>query len=583
MTTNTYNQLVSSTFCDNAIRSVMMIDDEFITYADSIKALQGQIKLDGKKLDSSKRAALLESFFQSKKMVCDIDDGVASLDADRIRKSDLIIIDYHLEKDSPDKTLFVLNKLKDSEHLNMVVVYTRENMETVWLQIASMLRGAYDLNSRLINYDNEDIITYWNDVILPDLNSGGGYSLSRPEIVSYIQTGKTIGRIKGILSRNDDITDPKDRDFIANLICEYYIQSSNNLNDAQDACNVNGDRNGIKWLQIGNIFVTLYRKEVDSYENDAENIWNSLNESLCEWKPSYYQLLKSEIQNKIEAEALSFNIHLANDIYGQAAWLNEIIKTDNVSVKNEKIDVIFGNLSEELYIKLRKNPELKQFINSVFDAYKQDFDACAETDTLKYCAAQMKLPTNQNIVFQDMYHALNMNLSSRNYEEKHISTGTVFWDTDNNNWYLCVSAACDMVPTQGNDPHHERLSPHRLIKVLQLFPVKPDKALPLAHHSKYIYAYDKDERKYFSILKEGKDLPVVDYMIILNHGHNVTDLSKGKAKAVVWKNTNGDIEKLTLNIKLKSQLRTGYAERYQAIASQYSARIGVDYISVALP
>ncbi|EAB6380970.1 TPA: response regulator receiver domain [Salmonella enterica] len=583
MTANTYNQLVSSTFCDNAIRSVMMIDDEFITYADSIKALQGQIKLDDKKLDSSKRAALLESFFQSKKMVCDIDDGVASLDADRIRKSDLIIIDYHLEKDSPDKTLFVLNKLKDSEHLNMVVVYTRENMETVWLQIASMLRGAYDLNSRLINYDNEDVITYWNDVILPDLNSGGGYSLSRSEIVSYIQTGKTIGRIKGILSRNDDITDPKDRDFIANLICEYYIQSSNNLNDAQAAYNVSGDSNGIKWLQIGNIFVTLYRKEVDSYDNDAENIWNTLNESLCEWKPSYYQLLKSEIQNKIEAEALSFNIHLANDIYGQAAWLNEIIRTDNVNFKNEKIDVIFGNLSEELYIKLRKNPELKRFINSVFDAYKQDFDACAETDTLKYCAAQMKLPTNQNIVFQDMYHALNMNLSSRNYEEKHISTGTVFWDTDNNNWYLCVSAACDMVPTQGNDPHHERLSPHRLIKVLQLFPVKPDKALPLAHHSKYIYAYDKDERKYFSILKEGKDLPVVDYMIILNHGHNGTDLGKGKAKAVVWKNTNGDIEKVTLNIKLKSQLRTGYAERYQAIASQYSARIGVDYISVALP
>lgn len=42
MTTNTYNELVSSTFCDNAIRSVMMIDDEFITYSDSVKALSGQ-------------------------------------------------------------------------------------------------------------------------------------------------------------------------------------------------------------------------------------------------------------------------------------------------------------------------------------------------------------------------------------------------------------------------------------------------------------------------------------------------------------------------------------------------------------
>ncbi|EKT2295772.1 hypothetical protein QD119_000303 [Salmonella enterica] len=583
MTANTYNQLVSSTFCDNAIRSVMMIDDEFITYADSIKALQGQIKLDERKLDSSKRAALLESFFQSRKMICDIDDGVSSFDADRIRKSDLIIIDYHLEKDSPDKTLSVLNELKESEHLNMVVVYTREDMDKVWLQIASMLRGSYDLNSRLIDYGNEDVIAYWSDTILPDLDSGGRYSLSRSEIVSYITTGKTIGRIKGILSQDSDITDPADREFVANLICEYYIRSSNHLNNDHMSHNVNGDKAGVKWLQVGNIFVTLYRKEVDSYDNDAENIWNTLNESLCEWKPSYYQLLKSEIQNKIEAEALSFNIHLANDIYGQAAWLNEIIRTDDVDFKNEKIDVIFGNLSEELYIKLRKNQELKEFINSVFDAYKQDFDVCVETDSLKYCAAQMKLPTNQSIVFQDMYHALNMNLSSRNYEEKYISTGTVFWDTDNNNWYLCVSAACDMVPTQGNDPHHERLSPHRLIKVLQLFPVRPDKALPLAHHSKYIYTYDNNERKYFSILKEGKDLPVVDYMIILNHGHNGTGLDKGKAKAVVWKNINGDVEKIVLNIKLKSQLRTGYAERYQAIASQYSARIGVDYISVALP
>ncbi|CND06949.1 Uncharacterised protein [Yersinia pseudotuberculosis] len=192
----------------------------------------------------------------------------------------------------------------------------------------------------------------------------------------------------------------------------------------------------------------------------------------------------------------------------------------------------------------------------------------------------MELPTNKNSVFQDMYHALNMNISSRNYNEKYISTGTVFWDVDNNNWYLCVSAVCDMVPTQGNDPYHERLNPHRLIKVLQLFEVNASIALPAAHHSKYIYAYDNGQRKYFSIFRNGKELPVVDYMIIMNHvnGKKIPNVT-----AVVWRSKDNDIEKVELNIKLKSQLRIGYAERYQAMASQYSARIGVDYIGMTLP
>ena len=75
----------------------------------------------------------------------------------------------------------------------------------------------------------------------------------------------------------------------------------------------------------------------------------------------------------------------------------------------------------------------------------------------------MDLPSN-NDTYHEMYHALNMNLSSKNFEDGHISTGTIFFDTESNKWYLCVSAACDLVPTQGNDPHHVRLSPHRLIK-----------------------------------------------------------------------------------------------------------------------
>lgn len=70
-------------------------------------------------------------------MICDVDNGSVNFDVDRIRKSDLIIVDYHLDNNAPDKTLKPLQDLKDSDHLNMIVIYTRENLETVWMQISS--------------------------------------------------------------------------------------------------------------------------------------------------------------------------------------------------------------------------------------------------------------------------------------------------------------------------------------------------------------------------------------------------------------------------------------------------------------
>ncbi|MXF28801.1 hypothetical protein FQ043_23600, partial [Escherichia coli] len=109
------------------------------------------------------------------------------------------------------------------------------------------------------------------------------------------------------------------------------------------------------------------------HENDGDRIWQTLNDSLIEWKPSYYQLIKSEIQNAIEAEALSFVNHLANDHYGQAAWLNEILKSDSPDIRCRNIDFVFGNLSEELYQRLKNNNTLDEFIKSVFDSYSNEY------------------------------------------------------------------------------------------------------------------------------------------------------------------------------------------------------------------
>ncbi len=66
MTVANYNSLVQKTFCENAIRSVVMIDDDFLTYSESIRALNNEVDLDYNKIDSSKQPLLLRAFFNLK-------------------------------------------------------------------------------------------------------------------------------------------------------------------------------------------------------------------------------------------------------------------------------------------------------------------------------------------------------------------------------------------------------------------------------------------------------------------------------------------------------------------------------------
>lgn len=577
----TYEQLVGQTFRDNAIRSVMMIDDQFIPYPNLIDLISNKEEVNEQQLTTSKRAANLESFFQKQKILCDIDNSSSNIDIDRIRKSDLLIIDYHLEHENPKKTLEILCGLKNSKHFNLAVVYTSNNLDQVWLEIATSFIKTKNVNLQIEEID--DLDEFWSETILPSIEAGSEYSLTNQDLIAYLRTGKPKGSIKQILSKSE-FKDNKDQ--IVKIIHDYYIDKNQIIKlNTNNELQILGDIDGNKWIKSGNIFVCLYQKSIDNIEEDPKNIWETLQSSLVDWKPSYYQLIQSEIQNHIESDSMAFNSVHDNDKHGQAAWLQEILKSNSSAEYIQLIRSINSDISEELSLKFNKNEELRSFLESTFQYYKDDFMARPNTDPIKFCADILGLSFDRNKTSKDMYHALNMHLSSKNYQNEYISTGTIFktvispYNTTDtpDTWYLCVSAACDMIPNQANDPYNERLTPHRFIRVLKLFPTNQDLAIKNATHSKYIYVYDNNERKYFSILNDSSNLPSIDYMAIKDH---VTQFSRSYVPLTRLKNHDGHIEMEDILVKLKSQLRVGYAERYQSIASQHSARIGVDYINL---
>ncbi|MCU4377292.1 response regulator receiver domain [Acinetobacter haemolyticus] len=572
-----YQDLVQKTFCKNAIRSVMLIDDQFIPYPDLIDSFSKNEQIDQEKVITSQRAALLEKFFQDEKILCDIDNSVGNLDVERIRKSDLLIIDYQLEEKNPSKTLKILCELKNSKHFNLAVVYTSENPETVWKQIAASFSPIKNIEDEIEKIEEFD--EFWGTEILPSIQSGSTYSLTDKELIDYILLEKNSGRLKGILSKNPHFKDKKEE--ISNIICDYFLGKNQIYQCAENSkTKIEGDTDGKTWIKSGNVFVCIYPKSSENFDQDPANIWNTLKDSLVSWKPSYYQLIQSEIQNHIESDSMAFNSVHDNDKHGQAAWLQQILKSSNETEISQLLRNIYADVSEELSFKFNHNNELSEFIRLTFNFYKDKLNPESDINLAKFCCEQMKLPFNTSKTPKDMYHALNMHLSSKNYQNEYISTGTIFKtiSTDQpTTWYLCVSAACDMIPSQANDPYNDRLTPHRLIRVLELFPANQENAIQFATHSKYVYVYDNGQRKYFSILNETSNLPALDYMIIKNHAD---ELKRKEIPLMIFtKDHSGNVAIKDIKVKPKSQLRVGYAERYQSIAAQHGARIGVDYIN----
>lgn len=590
-----YNSLVTQTFCDNAIRSVMMIDDEFLSYPALLKRLKtNQNQLD-KLIENSSRASELEKFFQSKNILCDIDNSAEHAHWDKIRKSDLVIIDYHLQDNSPKKTLEILNDLQTSQHMNLAIVYTNESLEDVWKQISSTLVKKHKTSDIIDELDIDDLETF-----LESIDQDDTYILSNEEISHYLNTRVVPQRILDIIDGDSDLTlisseiktkyDSPNEDFkildnLATLVCNYQLERISlpfNIIVTSESNNFKANKDGTKWIKINNVFICLVNKVDSSTRTDTppRKIWDTLTESLIEWQPTYYQLMQSEIQNFIESNAFAFSTMHDNEILSQAGWLNEILKCNELSQQN-KIISVFKNLSEDLLFKFRKSPTLNEYINNIIFYYKEKYNkynGSTQNKSLEFCAKEMNLTPILD-TYLHMYHALNMHASSKNYEEQFISTGTIFLDQTCNKWYLCVSAACDMVPSQGNDPHHIRLTPHRIIKVLELFQISnPRDALKKATTSNYIYILHQKKPLYLSIIHGQRSLPSIDYILLKDHKNIITNKPNIINGYLINKeDTSENPELKTIEIKIKSQLRSGYAERFQSLAAQYSGRIGVDY------
>lgn len=609
-----YNNLVTQSFRDNSIRSVTIIDDQIIPYHSLVKeiqsrnlradatATQGAVFSSGMiDLKESINASLISEFFLSKKILCDIDNAAENIDHEKIRKSDLIILDYHLVPGDSTKSRELIYNISNTPHMNLVVVYTTDELKRVWKEISLSLLGAVDkefdkhiedlwdelCNGEIIPASFEGIITEEELLKVP---FEGNLSKSAIRLIARLLDGdnkkyaKDIGKklLLEFMHRNLGITTK-------------YIEREILGSDSDKP---------ILWLQVGSVFITFYKKgESDNPEDEAQHLWQRINDALIDWGPSYYQLMLSEIQNRLEDQNLPMDKLISKGKYEQSSMLWSMLHGIQSNSLENPIQIILRNIHDYLFNYSLADSGLKSFLVSAAEAVEENLPNSVKltfspgspvpTNKSEYDAYQDELvnislsnyfasKSYKKDVNDRLYivHAFNKELSTTEIKSKFITTGMLFKDKETGSWYLCVSPSCNTVAGQLTDKASKRMTPHRAMRFLELEKCNLTVALESATQSKYIFACDGGRAVALSVVHSVTNLPIIEIGIV--HDHDGSELTSAGKTVSFIAGPSGDT-KIEFDDKVlipMGQVKESYAARFQNIQSHYEGRIGVDFVSL---
>lgn len=623
-----YDQIVTRTFRDDAIRSVSIIDDDAYSYkkiVDKSKVLSDLLagikekfaSIDGDSvtakslldevvaidlLDLDKLAPVSEicEFFQKNKIICDVDSVAENLDHDKIRKSDLIILDYHLLHEDSTASRNLILKLSNTPHMNMVVVYTSHTLSDAWKESALTLRGSKEVD---LNGEHFDL---WQELCGDDFYPlQWGARVEEGDIECIIKNNELTKATSDFIIEilNSAGVDENNHAWFISAFIESYLRYARNVVSNFSNRKLMASNGDVKWIQAGNVFVTFYQKnEVDDLKAEPEAIWARLNDALVDWSPSYYRVVLSEIQNRLEDQGLPMDVLVGKDIYEQASILWNILPRINSGQVDESVDGTINNIYEYLNKAALSDSLLRGFIVEVVKALSQ-LGVANKDDVLKIALknCDKAKTTINNDDHHYITHAFNKELSSIEILPEYITTGTILKSivgakvgategategvtvgaTDEEaEWYLCVSPSCNTVPGQGKKKSlSDRIKPHKVLRFIKLYECDLSKALKSASKSNTLFITDGGRR--IGLQAVDNNFPEIELGVVLYHNNKDLKINGFKEVNFFQESSAQNITPMdTKKLIAVAQLRDIYAARFQNIQSHYEGRIGVDFVSL---
>jgi hypothetical protein len=581
-----YESAVKKTFVES-LRSVFLVDDSFPTFEDMFEDRKS-VEEDYSEFE---RARKLYSAFRGKQLPCDIENSFTPGDiemVERLRKCDLVVIDFHLTPGSEDgsRSIEILRRLADSKHFNTVVVYTNAELEQVWFEVAANLRPDLRLDPFLV--DNERETEWWDLHKTSDLDEPAKESIAqfllggidgvertgRKQIIDDVR--KNGGNGKGDLKKMAEM-------LLRGEVDKHRPEAMGNY-DAEDTLgprSLHGNYGAGKphWLQSRGCFIAIVKKT--DQEDETGILMKGLTEALLDWRPSFLQILVSEIQNTLESDSVATNPKAFSDAKRQVGlnhYLMEQLVTENDP--ESAVENLMDRIVETIRHGISADTEMRTFATDVLaDVRKILGPKLTTSNKLANAAALAHIDRPMDDV--DVISSLNAFLSTERFAKSRITTGTVF--AKDEEFWMVATPACDLtsrVP-KPREAWMKSLHPVRAMIAVKLTKVKMATALSSATQGKHAFLVHREQALPLSVFDPITSSPDAEMFFAIDAGKvaSVGEEYRFKAMKVAQSEEAPKLSEV-IEYHIVGQLRPNYASRVLQVTGAHLSRIGIDFFNV---
>lgn len=579
-----YDSAVVETFRKNSLRTVFLVDDSFPKYSDmAVEKYRDTFK-------EWERAQHLYKAFHDLHLPCDIENSFEPGDEkmiERLRKCDLIVLDYLLDGNDPAKSIEILRRLAESRHFNTVVVYTKEKLDDVWLHIAASLRPDLKYSPYATAHEAE---AAWWEIQEP------------AEYVALVSGSGMAAFLTSGLARVDWKETKKIKDFLKeklggaelnrNVLCEMVYRKAvdgkrlpapaGHGGETASSRSLQGrfDEGTPRWLQCRGCFIALAAKVEDA--DEADQLLSGLDNALLDWKPNFLQILVSEIQNDLELEHVAADPHMFSDVVRQVGLSHYLLQQlEAEDDPDSAIESMIDRIVETLRSKMSAETKLREFAGRVLADLRAGLgDGIKSADAVENAtkfAHALERPDDINAMSR-----LNAFLSTEPFARSRITTGSVFKSGDDGFW-MVASPACDLTGREpGGQKWMKELHPVRSFMAVRLSTADNLKtALKVANHGKHAFVIHDGQPISLTVLNDKTSAPDTEVFFAADAGR----VSKFEGRAIfaahrIIRNNAVPEFSPSADFTVIGQLRPAYANRILQMTGLHLARIGIDFFTV---
>jgi len=562
------------------LRSAILVDDGFPRYEQLVNAE----KDEESPWIESKTAARVVNMCHRRSLICDIENRSSDLlskeQLERITKSDLVVLDYHLTpKDDADvlPALAILDTLAETHHANLVIVYTKYDLNKALRDVFVRFRGIDQSADFPSEYDATDL-SEWDpefdaDTLFKHLAG------DRDALKNLIAKARDDLRRSGV--------DQKHFYEVVKAGVELWLRKryrhvgAPNRADALDITR-SADDVAVPWIQFKNVFVAFVSKL-----DESTDLIDALENALLAWNPGVVRIILSYARSRMQQRGFTYEQVTAGAADQQIGLLYHALESeepDETVRLRDMLRRLFDSVRRELasdsatfgaeiiHDRMSSTPVPP---NSTADEKKRYFIERAREMTRE--------SDSQPVGDEQVIASLNAFLCSRDFDASHLWAGTVFLDESSKNWWVCVAPTCEIVPRTPKSGTWQRdLHPSLPMLALRLEVTKKmSVALNEATQGKHIFVRGPNGVVALRVLDAIAGHPRPETLILQDEGRVDAD-QKFRAYAIV-KGAAGEPALDARTFRVIAQLRSEYADRFLHQTGHHTSRIGVDFVSLGEP